>query len=114
MSLKSRLRRLEREAEEDLIVLKLEDGTIARFTEEDFKDSLISMTERAKAYDEGREVPPATPLTEALRYVTNLQELVPIYGTWLLMFVGEDEIVRGERERPGPPVKWNEERTVCG
>jgi hypothetical protein len=27
--------------------------------------------------------------------------------------VGEDEILRGVRERPGPPVKWNEEGTVC-
>ena len=29
------------------------------------------------------------------------------------MWVGEDEIIRGERERPGPLVKWNEDGTVC-
>jgi len=34
-----------------------------------------------------------------------LERLVPTQGTVIAMLLGEDEIIRGERERPGPPVK---------
>jgi hypothetical protein len=34
-------------------------------------------------------------------------------GTVVGLLLGEDMIMRGEIERPGPPVEWNEEGTVC-
>jgi hypothetical protein len=30
---------------------------------------------------------------------------MPTEGTMILHFLGEDQIMRGERERPGPPVR---------
>ncbi|HEX2183724.1 MAG TPA: hypothetical protein VHH10_15690 [Rubrobacteraceae bacterium] len=34
-----------------------------------------------------------------------MERLVPDQGTMILHWLGEDEIIRGERERPGPPVR---------
>jgi hypothetical protein len=34
-------------------------------------------------------------------------------GTMLGFLVAEDEVIRGERERPGPAARWNAEGTVC-
>jgi hypothetical protein len=34
-----------------------------------------------------------------------VERLVPMQGTVLELWLGEDEIIRGERERPGPPVQ---------
>ena len=41
-----------------------------------------------------------------------VEDLTKRHVTILAMWVGEDEIIRGERERPGPLVKWNEDGTV--
>ena len=48
-----------------------------------------------------------------LRTATNLEDLMAEHGTMLGFWVGEDEVVRGLRGRPGPPVRWNEDGTVC-
>ena len=42
-----------------------------------------------------------------------VEDLTKRHVTIPAMWVGEDEIIRGERERPGPLVKWNEDGTVC-
>jgi hypothetical protein len=44
-------------------------------------------------------------MVEALRKAKNLEALMREHGTLIGEFVGEDEIMRGERERPGPPVR---------
>lgn len=41
-----------------------------------------------------------------------VEDLTKRHVTILAMWVGEDEIIRGERGRPGPLVKWNEDGTV--
>ncbi len=111
--LKGWLRRLEREAEEDLITFELADGSTARFTLDAFEECFLREDERSRAHYDGEEVPPAHPMTVALREAKDLEAVVKEYGTMMGIFVGEDEIMRGVRERPGPPVKWNEEGTVC-
>ena len=55
-----------------------------------------------------REDPgPAHPFVEALRDAAEgeVERLVPTQGTIISLFLGEDEIIRGERERTGPPVR---------
>jgi hypothetical protein len=44
---------------------------------------------------------------EALRDAAEgeVERLVPTQGTIILHFLGEDEIIRGERERSGPSVR---------
>ncbi len=41
----------------------------------------------------------------ALRTATNLAALMSELGTVLGLWLGEDEIIWGLRERPGPPVR---------
>jgi hypothetical protein len=49
----------------------------------------------------------------ALRTATNLKALIGEHGTIVGHLLGEDEIMRGVRERPRPPARWNEEEMVC-
>jgi hypothetical protein len=56
---------------------------------------------------------PAHPFVAALRRATNLEALMGEHGTVLGHWVGEDAIIRGEAERPGSPVRWNEDETAC-
>jgi hypothetical protein len=114
VGLKDRLRRLEDAAEEELVIVELEDGTSARFrAEEIFPECFLHELDRIGRDNDGGDPGPAHPFVEALRQATNLEALASEQGTMILNFVGEDEILRGVRERPGPPVKWNEEGTVC-
>ena len=34
-----------------------------------------------------------------------MERLVPMQGTMIEHWLGEDEVLRGERERPGTPVR---------
>lgn len=63
-------------------------------------------TRRGRHYF-GEDPGPAHPMVEALRKAApgELEQLVSTQGTMILHWLGEDEIIRGERERPGPPVK---------
>ena len=56
---------------------------------------------------DGEDPGPAHPFVEALRDAApgEVERLVPSQGTLILLWLGEDEIIRGERERPGPPVR---------
>ena len=63
--------------------------------------------ERGGRYFDGEDPGPAHPFVEALRDAAEgeVERLVPTQGTVLELWLGEDEIIRGERERPGPPAR---------
>ena len=99
------MRRLQRAADEELITFKLRDGTVARFPERAFAECLVHEWHRGKRHYEGEDPGPAHPMVNALRNARDLQALTRVYGTMMRAFVDEDAVMRGERERPGPPVK---------
>jgi hypothetical protein len=68
---------------------------------------LVHEYDRGKRHLEGEGPGPAHPVVEAPRGVSDaeLQRLISEHGIILSMWLGEDEIIRGERERPGPPVR---------
>lgn len=114
-SLRGRVRRLEREAEEvALVVVELEDGKTSRFQEEEiFPECFLHEIARGRRAFDGEEPGPAHPFIVALRTANNLEALISEQGTMIGQLLGEDEVICGVRERPGPPVEWNEEGTVC-
>ena len=107
MGFRSKLRRLEREAEREMITIEQEDGTVKRFPRDAFMECFLHETERGRRYYFGEDPGPVHPMVEALREVSDseLARLMSDHGTMLGHFVGEDEIMRGVRERPGPPVR---------
>jgi len=105
MGIRDRLRRLERDAEQDLITFERKDGTVARFPQWAFMECFIHEWERGKRYYEGQDPGPAHPMVDALRDAKDLEAIVKEHGTMLGAFVGEDQAMRGEAEWPGPPVK---------
>jgi hypothetical protein len=110
-----RIRKLEREMETEYVTVEHEDGTRSRWPlgDDGFAEVFIHETERGGRHFDGEDPGPAHPFVVALRTATNLEALMAEQGTMLGFWVGEDQIVRGLRERLGPPVRWNEERTVC-
>ncbi len=116
VGLRDRLRRLQKATEREMVVFELRDGTTARFYEDELGAELfLHETARWRRSYFGEDPGPAHPFVEALRNAApgEVERLVPTQGTMILQFLGEDEIMRGERERPGPAVRWNEARTVC-
>jgi hypothetical protein len=103
MGLRDKLRRLERVADENLITFELEDGTVARFPEEAYTECFMHEFDRGTKHIRGED--PAHPLVEALRKAKDLEAIVSEHGTLLGALVGEGEVMRGEAERLGPPVK---------
>lgn len=111
MGIRDKLRRLEREARGEFIEIPQKDGTVRRFAES--KDGALWGEVLVHEYDRGRrhfdgEVPGAAhPVVEALRNTpdADLEALMREYGTILGMWLGEDEIIRGLKIRPGPPVR---------
>ena len=102
-SLRGRVRRLE-----------LEDGKTSRFHEEEiFPECFLHEIARGRRTFDGEEPGPAHTFIVALRTANNLEALISEQGTMIGQLLGEDEIICGVRERPGPPVEWNEEGTVC-
>jgi hypothetical protein len=105
MGLRDKMRRLERVADEGLITFELEDGTVARFAEGHYIECFLHEYDRGSRYIRGEDPGPAHPMIEALRKAKDLGAVVAEHGTLLGALVGEDEVMRGEAERPGPPVK---------
>jgi hypothetical protein len=64
LGFKDKLRRLERCAEEDKILLPKEDSTVAKFPQPTAADALVNYFDRLGA---GEDAPPEHPLTEAAR-----------------------------------------------
>jgi hypothetical protein len=105
MGLRAWLKRLERTADKELLTFEPEDGTVARFAQDAYMECLVHEHDRGRRHYEGEDPGPAHPLVEALRKAKDLEALVREHGTMLGFFVGEDEIMRGERERSGSPVR---------
>ena len=107
MGLRGRLKKLEREAERGMITFELEDGTSARFYSEEFMKCFIHETERGRRHYFGEEPGPPHPIIEALRKVSDeeIARVLGEHGTLLGHLLREDQVIRGERECPGPPVR---------
>ena len=112
MGLKDKLRRLTRAAEREMLVFELEDGTTARFYENEYTECFLHETARWRRAYFGEDPGPAHPIIEAVRKVSDeeLARILSENGTLLGHLVGEDQIMRGERERPGPPVRETSSR----
>jgi hypothetical protein len=82
MGLRDQLRRLKREAKEEMIVIPQRDGTVRRFTEQDMKDAFVNLVDRGGA---GDDAPPEHPILEAVRNSSDPEWLNSFYG------VGEPE-----------------------
>jgi hypothetical protein len=107
MGLRDKLRRLERETAQDRITFGLQDGSTARFAENEVWPSCFTHEfERGRRHSSGKDPGPAHPFVLALRNAKpgEVERLVPTQGTCLLLWLGEDQIIRGERKRTGPPV----------
>ncbi len=105
----------EREVETEFVTLEHDDGTVSRWPlgDEGFKEVSVHEYERGGRHFYGEEPGRAHPFVVALRTATNLEALMAEQGTVLDLWLEEDAIIRGLRERPGPPVEWNEDGTVC-
>jgi hypothetical protein len=91
-----------------MITFELEDGTTARFYENEYWECFLHEGARGRRHYLGEEpVGQAHPMIEALRKVSDeeLRRVMSEHGTLLGMLVGEDQIMRGEAERPGRPVR---------
>ena len=64
MSIRDRLRKLERDAEEEIIVIPQKDGTVAQFPPEAGMEAYLNLMDRLGA---GEDAPPEHPLIEAAR-----------------------------------------------
>jgi hypothetical protein len=64
MGLRGRLRKLERDAEEEMIVIPQRDGTVKRFPSSAGMDAYMNLMDRMGA---GEDAPPEHPLIEAAR-----------------------------------------------
>jgi hypothetical protein len=107
VGLRDRLKKLQKAVQRDTIAFRLQDGTTACFYEEEvWPECFIHETERWMRPD-GEDPGPAHPFVEALRNAASgeVERLIPTQGTMILTFLGEDQIMCGERERPGPPVR---------
>lgn len=109
------MRRVEREADTELVALQHGDDTTPRWRlgDKEFGECFVHEYERGGRHLRGEDPGPAHPFVKALRTATNLEALTSEHGTILAHWLGEDEILRGLRERPGPPVTWNDGGTVC-
>src|SRR3712207_6071301 len=108
MGLRGRLKKLERQSEAVMIVIPQRDGTVRRFYEHEvWPECFLYEYERGGRHYFGEDPGPAHPFVEALRNAApgEVERLVPTQGTMILHFLGEDAIIRREKERPGPPVR---------
>ena len=64
MGIRDKLKRLERAAEEDMLTIPQEDGTVARFPQSAYKEAFLNAMDRLRG---GPDVPPRHPLLEAAR-----------------------------------------------
>lgn len=109
--IRGRLKRLEREARGEFFEVSQRDGTVKRFALGRngalFAEVLIHEFDRGGRHSGGEDPGPAHPVVEALREVSDadLKAMMHEHGTILGMWLGEDEIIRGLKERPGPPVR---------
>ena len=105
MGLRERLRELERLAEREMIAFQLGDVTTARFHEDDvWPECFLHESERGRRHYFGKDPGPAHQFVGALRNAAE-GKAERTQGSIILHFLGADTILRGERGRPGPPVR---------
>jgi hypothetical protein len=106
VSLRRWVKRLEREARGEAIEIRQRDGSVKWFYDDDYIECFLHEYERGRRHFDGEDPGPAHPIVEALRDAAEgeVERLVPTQGTMILAWLGADEILRGERERSGPPV----------
>ena len=108
MGLRERTRKLQEATEREAVTFRLKSGTTARFYEDEvWPQCFLYESDRGKWHYLGEDPGPAHPFVEALRNVAEgeVERLVPTQGTVIQLFLGEEEIIRGERERPGTAVR---------
>ncbi len=116
MSLRSRLRRAEKAAEVDMVVVPQPDRSEKRFHPDELVEAWLVSIDRCKAHTGGEPLPEPHPPLDALYNASEevVNELSSVHGEGMVGFMaGEEEIYRGDAERPGPAVSWNSEGTVC-
>jgi hypothetical protein len=64
MGLRGRLRKLERDAEEEMFIIPQRDGTVERFPKSEGVEALLNLFDRLGA---GEDAPPEHPLLKAAR-----------------------------------------------
>ena len=107
MGLKNRLSKLLKATEHRTFVVRLRDGTEARFYEEELlPEAFVYEFDRGRRHSSGEDPGPPHPVVKALRKAEDgeLARLMREHGTMVGILVAEDAIISGERERPGPPV----------
>jgi hypothetical protein len=92
-----------------MIVVPQPDGSVKRFHPDALMDALVSSCDRGRAQLDGEAIPEPHPLLDALYGASEeaVEELVGVHGWGLGMLAGEEEVVRGDVERPGPEVSWS-------
>jgi hypothetical protein len=78
VAIRNKLRRLERLAEEDLIVILQQDGTVAKFPQSALRDAVANYFDRLRA---GEDAPPEHPLSKAARNSSDPWWRESIYAT---------------------------------
>lgn len=108
---------MEREADADMIAVPQRGGGVKRFPQQAIGDALVRTVNRSRAHDAGEldTAPRPHPFVEALMNAPEdaLQAMTAEHGTGFLLILGEEEILAGKKERPGPPCEWNDSGTVC-
>lgn len=110
MSLRRRIRRAEKTAHVDMIAVPQPDGSVKRFHPDALVDALVSSWGRIRASVDGEPLPDPHPLLDALYNASGeaVEELCRVHGDGMIGFMaGEESVVRGDVERPGPAVSWN-------
>lgn len=110
MSLRARLKRAEKVAHVDMIAVPQPDGSVKRFHPDELIPAMVSSWERMRASLDGEDLPEPHPLLDALYNASEetVEELCEVHGEGMVGFIaGEEQIVRGDVERPGPEVTWN-------
>lgn len=121
MSLRDKLRRLERAAEVNMIVVPQSErfgGGVAKFPERALVEAQVSSFARLRAHGGDEPLPEPHPLLDALYRAPAgvVEELASIHGSGVSFLAGEEEVFRGDVERAslGPPAEWDGEGKVCG
>jgi hypothetical protein len=84
-SMRGRLRRIEQQADREMLSFELEDGSIARFPHSAFLECLVHEWERGRELrSSGSTTKDAHPLLKALKKAENRERAVAEYGIILM------------------------------
>jgi hypothetical protein len=98
------VRLLEQLAEGRLASGELAEGSVVRFDPDVSVECFLNVMQRMRA-DEDEPTPERHPFMDMLARVRDKESFEREYGNWVGLIVAEDEVLRGLRERRGPPVR---------